>query len=138
MEQSTSLIKRYAACLYEVLSLIAIWLLSAFAFLLVFGEIDAGENRHLLQLTLWLITGFYLIFCWMRNGQTLAMQAWNVKLVSEEGRLLSFWEALLRYCLLTMSLASFGFGFLWAFIDRDQCFLHDRLQSTRLITVAMR
>jgi hypothetical protein len=28
----------------------------------------------------------------------------------------------------------FGIGFLWAFVDRDRAFLHDRLAHTRIVS----
>src|SRR6266704_3164467 len=41
--------------------------------------------------------------------------------------------AALRYALAWPSLLVFGVGFLWAFVDRDRQFLHDRLAGTRIV-----
>jgi uncharacterized RDD family membrane protein YckC len=41
--------------------------------------------------------------------------------------------ALKRYLLALLSIALAGTGFLWAFLDRDRQFLHDRLCGTRLV-----
>jgi len=131
--QHASLIKRFAAILYEALSLIAIWLFLTFIFVLLFGVVDTTVERLLLQCILWVVTGAYFIVCWLRSGQTLAMQAWNLKLVKAENQPLDVQSALLRYGLVTISLGVFGVGFWWAFIDKEQLFLHDRLLKTRLM-----
>jgi len=132
MKENASLMKRLAACLYESLSLIAIWLLSTFVYMLVFGDVDTDLKRHMLQMTLWLVAGVYFVTCWVRTGQTLAMQAWKIKLTQQDGRLLSLSNAALRYVLASVSLGLFGLGFLWAVVDREQRFLHDRLLNTWL------
>jgi uncharacterized RDD family membrane protein YckC len=135
MVQNASLIKRLAASFYELLSLVALWLLCTFVFVLLVVNVDPVLERLFLQLTLWLIAGAYFIACWVMTGQTLAAQAWKIKLVNAENKTLSVQQALLRYVLATVSVISFGFGLLWAVIDKDQLFLHDRLLKTRLVVL---
>jgi uncharacterized membrane protein YciS (DUF1049 family) len=43
--------------------------------------------------------------------------------------------AMARYVLSTLSLVLFGLGFLWAMVDRDHLYLHDRLLNTHIIYV---
>lgn len=131
--QTASLIKRTIACLYEALALIAIWLLCTFIFLLVFGDADTVFKRLTLQFFLWVLTGLYFVLCWVKTGQTLAMQAWKIQLVDAKHECLSIKQALLRYALATISLSVFGVGFLWALVDKKHLFLHDRLLKTRLV-----
>ena len=131
--QTASLIKRTIACLYEALALIAIWLLCTFIFLLVFGDADTVFKRLTLQFFLWVLTGLYFVLCWIKTGQTLAMQAWKIQLVGANNECLSIKQALLRYALATISLSVFGVGFLWALVDKKHLFLHDRLLKTRLV-----
>lgn len=133
MNNSVGLIKRFAACLYELLSLVAIWLLCTTVFVLLFGGADTGLKRFSLQMCLWLVTGAYLIICWSTTGQTLAAQAWKVTLVNEQNKPLNIGQAMLRYLLATCSFLGLGLGFLWALIDKEQLFLHDRLLKTRFI-----
>ncbi|MGB1371625.1 MAG: RDD family protein [Aequoribacter sp.] len=78
---------------------------------------------------------FYFIF-WRRGGQTLGMQAWRVKLVNASGLPVSNTQILLRLMAATVSYGALGLGLAWRFIDRDRCYLHDRLSGTRLATVA--
>jgi len=134
--QNAGLIKRYGAGLYELLSLVAIWLLCTFIFEMLVHHLPVELKRPLLQLILWSVTGLYFIVCWLRTGQTLATQAWKIKLVDADGQLLRPQQALYRYVLASLSLMLFGLGFLWALIDRERLFLHDRLLNTRLILQA--
>lgn len=131
--QPANLIKRFATCIYELLILIAIWLLCTFVFLWLFGEIDTALKQRTLQSSLWLLTGLYFVICWVKTGQTVAMQAWKIKLVNTDDACVSPKQALLRYALATISLGAFGAGFLWALVDKEQLFLHDRLLKTRLV-----
>lgn len=89
----------------------------------------------LLWLHVFLVLLAYFGWHWRRNGQTLAMQTWKIKLVSAGGQPLTNHQILLRYVLAWPSLSIFGIGILWALIDPDRQFLHDRLAGTRLISL---
>ena len=112
--------------------MIAILFVCALVFLMFFGDASHGIKRVGLQLFLWLAVGVYFVWCWHKGGQTLAMQTWRLKLLSQDGNLLSVPMAMARYGLATMSLMMMGFGFLWAIVDRDHLFLHDRLLKNKL------
>jgi uncharacterized RDD family membrane protein YckC len=132
MLKNAGLMRRFAASIYELLSLIAIWLLCTFVFVMFFGGADTALERFALQVVLWVVTGVYLMACWVKTGQTLAAQAWKIKLVNADGQLLSINQAFMRYVLASISLLVLGLGFLWALVDKDRLFLHDRLSKTRL------
>ena len=72
---------------------------------------------------------------WLHGGQTLAMKTWRIRLVSVDGMPIRPAQALLRYllCWPGILLILLGVGILWAVLDRDGQFLHDRLSGTRLI-----
>ncbi len=129
------LVSLVGACTYEILSLIALWLFSTAIFVFLFGAAETGFNRFFLQLILWLVAGAYFVRCWMTRGQTLAAQAWKLRVVSESGQPLTMVQAISRYVLASFSLFSFGLGFLWAILDKESLFLHDRMLKTRLIKV---
>lgn len=133
-----SLIKLGACLLYELLTVIAIVFVSAGLFLWIAGDATQGAKRLLLQIFLWLIVGAYFIWCWRQSGQTLAMQAWKIKLIDDDSQLLSLNIAILRYVLATLSVVLCGLGFLWAIMDRQHLFLHDRLLKNRIVTNALK
>jgi len=93
----------------------------------------AGEARLVFQLYIFLVLGIYFVACWTRGGRTLAMQTWKMRIVGPGGASIGVGRATLRYMLAWVSLASLGAGFLWACIDRDGQFLHDRVAGTRIV-----
>ena len=114
---------------YEALLLFAVAFFAGWLFLFASGGRDAtsGWLRHALQLFVLAFFAAYLLWCWLRGGQTLAMRAWKIRLVDVTPR-----KALLRF-LLALLLVPTGISILWSLFDRDRQFLHDRLAGTRLV-----
>lgn len=127
--------RRFAALVYEALLLIGVlallWLVPNLIFSMV---METAEPGWLGWVHIFLVLGFYFLWYWRGSGQTLAMQTWRLRLVTaEEGKTLSFKQALLRYVLCWPSVLLFGAGLWWAFIDRDKQFAHDRLAGTIIV-----
>lgn len=135
LELKIPLLKLGASLIYEALVIIALSFLCALVFILMAGDATHGVKRYALQLFLWVSVGIYFVWCWHKSGQTLAMQTWRLKLVTKNNHLLSFNIAIARYVLASISLMLFGLGFLWAIVDPDKLFLHDRLLKTKIIAV---
>ena len=133
--QTPSLIKLGACFIYDALAVVALCFVSALVVIILIGDASYGLKRYLLQVVLWLAIGVYFVWCWKKTGQTLAMKTWQLKLVSKDGQLLPLNLAMARYVLSTLSLVLFGLGFLWAMVDRDHLYLHDRLLNTHIIYV---
>ena len=132
---SPSMIKRLATSIYELLLLIAIWLIAAGLFIALFGDATVGIKRFLLQLFLWTMTGVYFVWCWKKSGQTLAMKTWKIQLVSQGGQPLTYKQLILRYTFASLGLLAACAGFLWMIFDREDLFLHDRLTGCRIVNV---
>jgi uncharacterized RDD family membrane protein YckC len=128
-----SFFKLGVCLIYETLVVIALSLAATTIFVLFLGEVTTGVKRYLLQLFLWLTVGVYFVWCWRKKGQTLAMQTWQLKLLNPEAQLLTLKAAIVRYVLANFSLMIFGLGFLWAIVDRDRLFLHDRMLKNKII-----
>lgn len=75
----------------------------------------------------------YFLWFWSHRRQTLAMRTWKIALVSADGRPAAIDQMLLRFMLAWPSILLLGAGILWALVDRDHQFLHDRLSGTRLV-----
>jgi len=56
-----------------------------------------------------------------------------MRIVTSEGQKLDNRKAIIRYLLAVMGILFLGAGFLWALIDREHQYLHDRLAGTRLV-----
>jgi uncharacterized RDD family membrane protein YckC len=126
-------LRLFASCVYELLLLLALWMLCTWVFVRLFGDSTHDEKRYFLQLVLWLVTGVYFVWCWTKTGQTLAAKAWKVKLVNQENTNLNTKQALIRYALASISILACGLGFIWVLVDKESLFLHDRLLKTRFI-----
>ena len=128
--------RRIICLLYEFLILLAIIFIASFIFHLVFRDTNASYFKPLYQLYLLFVMGYYFIWFWTHGGQTLAMQAWKIRIVTSEGQMLSNRKAIIRYLLAVTGTLFLGAGFLWALIDRKHLYLHDRLTGTRLRKIA--
>ena len=90
-------------------------------------------SAPLLRAHLLLLLLLYFAWFWCNGGQTLAMKTWHIRLSTRTGQTVRPPQAVLRFALCWPSIGVFGIGILWALIDRDRQFLHDRLAGTRLI-----
>lgn len=123
--------RRLASLGYEMLFVLAILLTASFIAVIMAKE----PLRYRLYFQ------FYLFFCllgyfaisWHYSGQTIAMRAWRLRLVTFNNQPLRLSRCLLRFTLAFAGLSLGGVGFLWAFFDRDRLFLHDRLGQTKIV-----
>ena len=125
--------RRLASMVYEtllvlgvlVVLIVPLFLLAATANILVPGAI--------MRVYLVLCLALYFIWHWHAGRQTLAMRTWRLMIATPAGNAPPLWRLALRYVLAWPSLTLFGAGILWALVDRDRQFLHDRLAGTRII-----
>jgi len=144
---------------YELLLLVAVVFAANFA-LLPFVTPTRGQElvlpglpeRVALFCMVFAILAAYFVWCWSNGRRTLAMKTWKLRLVRSDGGVVSPRTALLRYLAKWVgpglavgayaAVTRWGFGahaawlvafnFLWAFVDRDRLFLHDRIARTRI------
>jgi len=126
--------RRLACALYDLLISVALVIVATFPFVLVFGDSTQGWRRHLLQAWLVAVVGTYYVAFWTRSGQTLPMKTWRIAVVrAGDGGPLLLFQAVHRFLLAVLSTLALGLGFLWALVDRDRQFLHDRLAGTAIV-----
>jgi len=122
--------RRLASMLYEAILLFAIAYFAGFALLSASRGAPLEDWLRLAHQGLLLaVFAAYFLWCWLRGGQTLAMKTWRIRLVEVTPR-----KALLRF-LLALAFVPTGVSVLWALLDRERQFLHDRLAGTRLVLV---
>lgn len=131
--QFASLGRRFLALIYEALILAAVVLAGALPAVMVTQSWPPLAARTALQFWLLVLCGAFYGWQWCATGQTLPMKTWHMKLVTVDGSPLNRRRALARYLAALGGLLMLGLGFLWAFIDRDRQFLHDRLAGTRVV-----
>ena len=128
-------LRRRLACLvYEALLLLGVLALTFLVPYLLLGmAFQISPAGWVAWLHLFVVLGAYFVWYWRGRGQTLAMQTWRLRLVTADGRAPALATAWLRYALAWPSILCFGLGLLWALVDRDRQFLHDRLAGTRVV-----
>lgn len=129
------ILRRLLSMSYEVLLLSGVL---AVALILPHVLIGAFAHRVATATVLWahlfIVLLAYCVGFWSNGGRTLAMKTWRIRLLTRSGGPVRPAQALLRYLLCWPSLALGGIGILWALVDRDRQFLHDRLAGTQLVS----
>jgi len=126
--------RRLASMLYETLLLLGV-LSVTFILPHVLLGVLASRNAgpELVQVHFFLVLLIYFVWFWLNGGQTLAMKTWKLRIIGTGGTPLRPLQAVLRYLAAWPSIFLLGIGLLWALVDRDRQFLHDRIAGTRVI-----
>src|SRR5579863_936746 len=131
-----SLWRRLAAGAYDGLVVLALMFLgTALIMPLSRGAITPDHLLAELLFQAYLLTIGFMLFAgfWIRDGQTMGMLAWRVKLVrSDGGSRVSWKQALVRYLAAILSWLPLGLGFWWSLFDPEQKTWHDKLSGTEL------
>lgn len=156
---SAGLARRLAALLYEAMIAAAIVLVAGFALapLISLGPASGGPALGVpgpaalvFQFcALFAVLAAYFVGCWSGGRRTLPMKTWHLALVTRSGDPLTGRVALARYLAgwLGPALATLAYAlsqsrwsalfalanYVWAWVDRDGVFLHDRIAGSRLI-----
>lgn len=128
--RTPTLVRRLFSMLYEGLVMFGVLFAAIMVFMLFRDPAVPGAKPFFQAYLLLVLTGYFTWF-WTHGGQTVAMRAWRFRLERRDGQPLRFPQACLRFALTWLSVLSI----LWAFVDRDKQFLHDRLAGTRLVMV---
>lgn len=138
------LARRLGAMLYDAFLLAAIWIAIAVLqvafvrYVLGLGveAVGVGAAQRLsLQLLLLVAAFVFFAFFWMRGGMTLGMQAWRLRVQTQDGRSITLTQCLVRYLVAWISLAAFGLGYLWVLFDSEQRSWPDLASGTRVVVL---
>ena len=125
--------RRLFSLLYETLLGAALLMAGALPFVIVAQHGDQIELRPLFQFYLLALLGVYLGWQWLHGGQTLPMKTWRLKLVTRDGGPITCKHILKRLLFAFVGTLAFGASYVWALLDADRQFLHDRLAGTMII-----
>lgn len=130
--------RRFAAMVYDIFPLIALWMITALLCLLAIGgHYDPAHPQWVLrgelQLALLAVSAAYFVISWTRIGATIGMRAWRLKLLRENGEKVEVSRALARFFLALISLLLAGIGFWWSLFDAQKRTLHDRICKTVMV-----
>ena len=147
--------RRLSSIVYESLLALAVLFLPFLVFELVVQGAHTPLTEHMRQCLAFLVMGAYFIHQWSREGQTLAMKTWRLKLVLPGHAHVPLRVAAYRYVLSWMwllpgilvsyaldlqhwqALSAVGIGMLaWsatALFTGNGQFLHDKLLGTQIV-----
>lgn len=132
---SAGFLRRLASMFYESLLVTAVLIFGwIFPHILLAAFAQAKAPAWLIQAHLFLLLLLYFAWFWLHGGQTLAMKTWKIRVANADGGPVRPAQAVLRYMAAWFSLGVAGIGILWALVDRDGQFLHDRIAGTRLVS----
>lgn len=137
------LLRRLAAMLYDSLLLLGVLIVAVALLIIPYEQIagvafphDRSSHRLVLQAYLFLVTGLFFTYPWVRGGQTLGMRAWRLRVLREDGEPLTWADAWRRFFAALLSLLPAGLGYWWILVDRQGLAWHDRLSGSRLVLTA--
>jgi len=128
-------LKRLGAFIYDLMLITALLMVSTGVLMTINGgeALDKSPYFAVYQSALFIIVYLFLSFFWMRNGQTLGMLAWRLRVQTSEGYRLNFTQCLLRYIVGIVSLGTCGVGFLWMFVNKQKMTWHDLASGTHVV-----
>ena len=88
-----------AAFVYEGVLLFGVVMLAGFVYGVATDQRHALQGQRGLQWAVFIVLGAYFAGFWWRQGQTLAMKTWHIRLLARDGRPVGPWRASLRYLL---------------------------------------
>lgn len=97
--QSPGLSRRMACFAYEGLLLFGVVMMSGYLYASLTQQRHALQGRHGLQAFEFLVLGTYFSWFWSHGGQTVAMKAWQIRLVGRRDQAVGQARALARYIL---------------------------------------
>ena len=80
------------------------------------------------------LMGYYYI-CWRKQGQTLGMKAWRLRLQQLDGSLVTPKQSLKRSPLALLSLVTLGLGYFYCLIPPKKSCAHDILTQTTVVVL---
>ncbi len=106
------------AIFYDAMLIIALFFLAT-ALLLPFTNGEAIQAPILFPLYLLSISFIFLAWFWTHGGQTLGMQAWNLHLISDTKKKITWYQALTRFLTALISWLPLGLGIFWCLWQKE-------------------
>ena len=128
--------RRIFSLVYD--SLVITGIIFSLTLLLVFlngGSPKTGGIADYIQLLITVLSGpiFYTYFWLVNDGQTIGMQAWKIRLISDQT--LSVRICLLRCAFSTFSFLFLGIGYLYILLNSENKSLSDLATNTRICKI---
>ncbi len=136
-----SILRHLAAMFYDFILCIALVMVMTGLYMIIANIVlggdtyramnDSGQSIHdpLLSSILFISLYIFFGFFWTKNGQTLGMQVWQIRVQNKDNTAISWKQALLRFLMGAVSWIALGLGHLWPLINNEkrtwQCIFSD-------------
>jgi len=86
------------------------------------------------QFSLYLLFVSFLFYSWFwtRDGQTLGLLSWKLRVVNKEGNSISWQQAAIRFSVAILSWGFCGLGFFWVLFNKQRLAWHDIASKSHL------
>lgn len=139
-----SLLRRFAAMVYDSLLIMAISILYAAIMaginIAIKGTPATGERITwgvfgIVVFSGWILTiGCFFCYFWHKSGQTLGMKTWRMKIVNNNNLYCpSYAQCITRFLCAPVSLCLLGVGYLLMYTNTERQTLHDKISNTRTL-----
>lgn len=125
--------RRLAAAAYDTLLIAALWMAVATVDTVVRAIAGVPPQVHVLQAALLLSVLLFFGWFWTHGGQTVGMRAWRLQVRRDDGRPLTWVNAVARFGFAWLAWLPLGAGVLWCAIDRGRRAWHDRWSGTEVV-----
>ncbi len=116
--------------LYDSLLLVA-WIF--IPWVIIFMVTKNTYDGPMFQAMVYLQLGAFFTYFWRLKGQTLGMQVWKIKTITDDGQTLTLSDCAVRFFFATFSFMLIGLGFLWILFDPEKLAWHDRASGTKVV-----
>ncbi len=124
--------RRLIAYLFDIFIIGTSFIVLANNFLQISGYDTSNPTFQFLSFG---ISALYLIFFWSaQDGQTIGNRILKIKVTNENGRPLTFANAVVRYIGLFFSFVILGLGVVWIAFDKKKQGLHDKIARTVVVS----
>ena len=135
-----SLLKRLGAIFYDFLlfgsAVLVVGFISMWAITALTGIENVKSGSIFAKLFfIYLLAFGYLFFGWFwtHGGQTLGMRAWNLEVITFDGKRINWIQALFRYIYSIISWIPLGAGYFLMLFDKNKLTFHDRISKTAIV-----
>ncbi|CAA0117794.1 Uncharacterised protein [BD1-7 clade bacterium] len=144
-----SLLRRLAAMFYDAFLVTAVLLATTAIVLGLEMANSSGTHVHgeramqgiwqwISFLTNLTVMSLFFTYLWVKNGQTLGMQAWRIRIDNTDNKRISWRQAYIRFFAAFLSAGFLGLGYLWVLFSKDKQSWHDKVSGTQTVLLNKR
>ncbi len=119
-----------------VIAIVSLVAFAAAIFLLQDTNLDSlGLNRVFMPIymLLFFLASAYFVILNGYGGKTIGKMIMGIRIISEEGSSIGFWQSFVRWIGYYISAAFLFLGFVWSIFDRNSQSWHDKIAGTYVV-----